>query len=498
MANEYVSFYKKVKSPINSDKIREIIKIMLDKNPKERLLEYGKRDDTTTYDEEKRQQAYEHSIHYTNGEWYAFKSDAPSNKLATAPTLEHTFFLTLLKKDVYSFVLEYIKYCNSREIPFDLKIHEGGRKLISIKIYAYNHNLLETKSAIDEVMKQNPDFISSAGLIPLLSGEVEPYLGYTNEVYDKKEKEPNFVSDSLEKMLEDAFLEAFKSLYNFYKRTPFIYGGTQISWGKFLAMDIAKKIYDDFRKVEDNMAFIQQTFCVNAEDFRDPNYINVLNGIVESGLEELVLEGKQLRVKENSYPILKISQLRELLIRDLKENPNNPLRKCRLDIMSIPFEKSMERKALESGLDPEKPCFKADSIKLFEKLDSLEEKQKPERTFNSANDKYIYYALWLNNNRNKLINYRGKNISLQDYFISLVASYFSKNTPENYRDFYGHFKSMFSSLLDDMRNYGSSENRQVLNDEDIEFITENLDLVVGTVYSSSYSQRQEETATKKK
>jgi len=57
---------------------------------------------------------------------------------------------------------------------------------------------------------------------------------------------------------------------------------------------------------------------------------------------------------------------------------------------------------------------------------------------------------------------------------------------------------MFSSLLDDMRNYGSSENRQVLNDEDIEFITENLDLVVGTVYSSSYSQRQEETATKKK
>ena len=497
MIDAYVNFYKKVKTPITEDRIKEIIKIMLDKNPREKLLEYGKRNDTTTYDEEKKEQAYSESIHYTNGVWYAFKSDTPSSKLATAPILEHTFFLNLLKKDVYSFVLEYIKYCNKNEIPFDLKVHEDGKKSSSIKLYAYNHNLVQTKEAIEEVMKRNPELVSSAGAVPLFAGEVTPYLGYTNEAYDKKEKEANPVSDSLEKGLEDAFLESFKSLYNFYKRTPFVYNGNQISWGKFLARDIAKKIYDDFSRMEDNTAFIQQTFCVSAEEFRDPNYINVLTGIVESGLEDLILEGKQLKVRDNSYPIIKLSGLRELLVRDLKENPNNPLRKCRLDIMSIPLEKSMEKKAQESGLDPEKPCFKSGSLELFEKLDSIEEEQRPETTFDDSKDKYIYYALWLNNNKNKQINYRGKNISLHDYFISLVASYFAKNNPETYKEFYINLKNMFQTLLDDMRNYGNSERKQVLNDDDIEFITENIDLVVGTVYSSSYGQRKEETAIRK-
>lgn len=495
MTNAYVNFYKKVKSPISDDKVREIIKIMLENDPKQKISEYGSREDSSSYDEEKKKQAELVSVHYHSDVWHAFKTNSPSNKLATAPTLEHTFFINLLKKDVYSFVLAYINYCNSKDIPFNIRVYEN-EKASNIQIYAYDHNLISTKEAIEEVMKQNSEFLKGAGKTPLLVGEINPYLGYVNEVCDKKGN--NSIAGSLEKMLESSFLEAFKSLYNFYKRTPFIYNGTQISWGKFLASDIANKIYANFSKFEDNIAFIQQTFCVTADTFRDPNYIKVLNDIIESGLEDLIMEGKNLRIRDNSYPILKISQLRELLISDYKTNPNNPLRKCKLDIMNIPFEKSIERKAESAGLDLEKPCFKLGIQEKFEKLDELEEKNVPAKVITNANDKYIYYAMWLNNNKNKLINYRGKNISLHDFFISLVASYFSQTKPENYRELYMQFTNVFSVLLDDMRNYGNSEMQQFLNDEDIEFITENMDLVTAASYkNSAFEKRVEETFTLK-
>lgn len=113
-------------------------------------------------------------------------------------------------------------------------------------------------------------------------------------------------------------------------------------------------------------------------------------------------------------------------------------------------------------------------------------------------DKHVYYSNWISNNKDQLINYNGKNISLQDFFICLVASHFSQTNPENYKEFYMQFKNVFPTLLDDMKNYGNSEMQQYLNDEDIEFITENIDLVANIVdKNNALDKNKDETVVLK-
>lgn len=60
------------------------------------------------------------------------------------------------------------------------------------------------------------------------------------------------------------------------------------------------------------------------------------------------------------------------------------------------------------------------------------------------------------------------------------------------------FKNVFPTLLDDMKNYGNSEMQQYLNDEDIEFITENIDLVANIVdKNNALDKNKDETVVLK-
>lgn len=487
MSAQYMKFYQMVVSPIDKTRSSDLIQIMLKENIDEEIERYCSKPDSTVCDLTLRETVFKNCIHYTNGAWYVLKSDSTQCRLESTGVVEHTFFLNLLRKDIYSFANEYVRACNDSVIPFELKIDEEKG---TINIYATNETLLVTNDIILEIINKNPKLQMFNP--PLLAGAITPYLGYVNEAHNRGNKPSNEITTELRKNLEKAFLEALNSLYITHEHLEVNLSGNKVKWRNILAHDITRKIYDRYYPINENQRslldsiYAPQYFGVSGEHYLDEQFLVKLYTFINEKIDDLFKKGADIQLPNSIHPILKPSEIREIMVQN--PIPNSPISLCNTRVLNIPFEKAISKYC--EKLDSDKTCFKAETKSVFEKLDRAINGEEVDSIRSIDSDEYIYYAFLIHNNKNVLVNFKGKNITFGDYFVKYVASYVSGHTADNYLALYDLLKDKLDLLLDDIRNYGSGKEPFLLSGEDIEFIIRKISVVIASIFpGKEYKQR---------
>lgn len=490
MSNPYTNFYQSVVSPLDESRSKDLIEMLLTEKAWENTESYLKKVDSSNCDLAIKEALFKKCIHYINGKCHVLKNDSVRCKLENTGEVEHTFFLNLLKGDLYTFLNDYITICNEEEIPFEVRLDEVNG---IINIYATNETLLVTRDVLLEVIRQNPNIKEFR--TPVLAGIISSCLGYVNEAYNRGGKPFNRLENTLKEIIDEAFLEALKSLYTHNRDLNLNVSGRMIKWKDVLSYDITKKIYEQYYPTNDsefarlNSIFAPQYFGVSSETFLDEQFIYTLHGYISEGLDDLFEKGIDIKLPNSVHPVLKAKNVREIMVRNAL--PNSPINLCNTRVLNLPFEKAVSRRC--QNLDPENPCFKRETRDVFETLDSKVQEEVPiARTMESGNEEYIYYAFFIKNNKSHLVNFKGRDISFGDYFVRYASSYISGHTEDKYEDIYSFLKDKIDLLIEDIRNYGSENEKGILSDEDIEFLIEKLSRVIAKAFpGKEYKKRSE-------
>lgn len=100
--------------------------------------------------------------------------------------IEHKLCLNCHSLYIEDIVLLLIKEFQYRQIPFHLKFDNSGKRDDSIVIYSDTAHLEDFIQCIKKTRIYNKELFTNLGNPPILTGKIEPWLGYASETKDYK------------------------------------------------------------------------------------------------------------------------------------------------------------------------------------------------------------------------------------------------------------------------------------------------------------------------
>ncbi len=106
--------------------------------------------------------------------------------------VEHRLYISNDLLDTYKMISLFVEKCQKYQLPYYFKFDEFGHRDDNIVIYSSTELIGKYIDILNEIKKENPDLISRAKELPLLTGRIYNWLGYGSE--PEKDANGNFQS----------------------------------------------------------------------------------------------------------------------------------------------------------------------------------------------------------------------------------------------------------------------------------------------------------------
>lgn len=113
------------------------------------------------------------------------------------PKIDHRLYVNPDSEDLFEFMNYFVDKCEEKELPFYFKFCKEFSRDDAFVIYSSTDDLLDYVKILKSIQKEHPDLVSRFKEPPLLSGEIDNWIGYGSEPTLLNRKKVDYSFNSL-------------------------------------------------------------------------------------------------------------------------------------------------------------------------------------------------------------------------------------------------------------------------------------------------------------
>lgn len=292
---------------------------------------------------------------------------------------DHRLYLNLQLQDIFKIGRYILEKCEERGLSYEYKIIPNDKREDNFVMYSSTENLPKYLKILQEIKEKYPEMISRQKEPPLLTGEINNWIGYgTNPEDDMSSynsKRTNYIEFVIDR------IAALKVLKNMDKKITL--EDREISIEDFLSEGGAGMLITKLENIflyrerrEQRMAKrmgkqysyaeLAKKMGYSLEDFQTPEFRKNLETEIRKNIRTMILEtyihgedGIHLNINDSEQVFFGKEEIKYMM-KELSVDLIEPTPETILEIQT-----GLKDHAFKYGIDPEKFCF---DVKVGEKI----------------------------------------------------------------------------------------------------------------------------------
>ena len=164
------------------------------------------------------------------------------------PNVEHRLYLDTESLDTYKMITYLVEKCDEHHLPYYFKFDQYANRDDTIVIYSSTENLTKYVEILQEIKKEHPDLVSRAKEPPVLTGQIDGWIGYGSEPSKTPDGERQSFNEVRAKTLEHSIGTVTKQWIMSHRNQEITYQDQKLSFQDYVAMKSAEKLVADLEK----------------------------------------------------------------------------------------------------------------------------------------------------------------------------------------------------------------------------------------------------------
>ena len=164
------------------------------------------------------------------------------------PNVEHRLYLDTESLDTYKMITYLVEKCDEHHLPYYFKFDKYANRDDTIVIYSSTENLTKYVEILQEIKKEHPDLVSRAKEPPVLTGQIDGWIGYGSEPSKTPDGKRQSFNEVRAKTLEHSIGTVTKQWIMSHRNQEITYQDQKLSFQDYVAMKSAEKLVADLEK----------------------------------------------------------------------------------------------------------------------------------------------------------------------------------------------------------------------------------------------------------
>lgn len=164
------------------------------------------------------------------------------------PNVEHRLYLDTESLDTYKMITYLVEKCDEHHLPYYFKFDQYANRDDTIVIYSSTENLTKYVEILQEIKKEHPDLVSRAKEPPVLTGQIDGWIGYGSEPSKTPDGKRQSFNEVRAKTLEYSIGTVTKQWIMSHRNQEITYQDQKLSFQDYVAMKSAEKLVADLEK----------------------------------------------------------------------------------------------------------------------------------------------------------------------------------------------------------------------------------------------------------
>lgn len=164
------------------------------------------------------------------------------------PNVEHRLYLDTESLDTYKMITYLVEKCDEHHLPYYFKFDQYANRDDTIVIYSSTENLTKYVEILQEIKKEHPDLVSRAKEPPVLTGQIDGWIGYGSEPSKTPDGKRQSFNEVRAKTLEYSIGTVTKQWIKSHRNQEITYQDQKLSFQDYVAMKSAEKLVADLEK----------------------------------------------------------------------------------------------------------------------------------------------------------------------------------------------------------------------------------------------------------
>lgn len=164
------------------------------------------------------------------------------------PNVEHRLYLDTESLDTYKMITYLVEKCDEHHLPYYFKFDQYANRDDTIVIYSSTENLTKYVEILQEIKKEHPDLVSRAKEPPVLTGQIDGWIGYGSEPSKTPDGKRQSFNEVRAKTLEYSIETVTKQWIMSHRNQEITYQDQKLSFQDYVAMKSAEKLVADLEK----------------------------------------------------------------------------------------------------------------------------------------------------------------------------------------------------------------------------------------------------------
>lgn len=164
------------------------------------------------------------------------------------PNVEHRLYLDTESLDTYKMITYLVEKCDEHHLPYYFKFDQYANRDDTIVIYSSTENLTKYVEILQEIKKEHPDLVSRAKEPPVLTGQIDGWIGYGSEPSKTPDGKRQSFNEVRAKTLEYSTGTVTKQWIMSHRNQEITYQDQKLSFQDYVAMKSAEKLVADLEK----------------------------------------------------------------------------------------------------------------------------------------------------------------------------------------------------------------------------------------------------------
>jgi len=164
------------------------------------------------------------------------------------PNVEHRLYLDTESLDTYKMITYLVEKCDEHHLPYYFKFDQYANRDDTIVIYSSTENLTKYVEILQEIKKEHPDLVSRAKEPPVLTGQIDGWIGYGSEPSKTPDGKRQSFNEVRAKTLEHSIGTVTKQWIMSHRNQEITHQDQKLSFQDYVAMKSAEKLVADLEK----------------------------------------------------------------------------------------------------------------------------------------------------------------------------------------------------------------------------------------------------------
>ena len=339
-------------------------------------------------------------------EWKHICSRYLTAKKDSFPNIEHRLYINTESVDTYKLITIFIEKCDKYNLPYYFKYSKSSNRDDSIVIYSSTENLINNINILNEIKNEYPNIIDRVKKPPLLTGNIDGWIGYGSEpIKTENQSYNNLRAHIIEKSIKEEMNDWIKNNMNL----TIIYNEKIILFIDYIAIKcteyVIEKLENNYnnklKKIKQNNSSnpereVEQELGYNLENLKNHDSIKEIYGIFQNNIYSRLSEVCNNKKTDNI--VMKFPNGNEITF--TQTNLEIVLRKQAEVIAKIDpsiiykVKKRIYYYSKKTGIDIDKYCFDIIAVRRMKQVDlkkQLDEKLLVKR--HKLNKKHYLFSI---------------------------------------------------------------------------------------------------------